>query len=188
MNFDIKRILTQRVFLFALCTIAIGFGVLAFGLFVHEAYILPGPWFDDAYMYIRYAENVNAGKGYCWSYDQSPIYGCTDVLYVYLIAFSKRVIPAFSYEQICIGLPVINYGIFLLVLSFSLIRFCSNGGRLSAFIICALVAVCMTANQNIIYHLFTGMDTILSLTVNTLLIVSLLALEEFHQLPRSTFT
>src|SRR5579885_370418 len=128
-----------KISLYVLSLLAIAFGLFIFIASLNESAHLPGPWFDDAYMYIRYAENINAGKGYCWNTDWSPIFGLADIPYTYLIALIKKTAPALSYDKILVWLPIINYGLILPVLCFGLIRFCTNKTLLSALMVAGLL-------------------------------------------------
>lgn len=45
-----------------------------------------GSDFDDAYMFIRYADNLRAGRGFTWNSGGAQTFGATSVLYVFIIA------------------------------------------------------------------------------------------------------
>ena len=165
------------------CAALVFLGFLMYANILHEANNLPEPWFDDAFMYIRYAENVNAGNGYCWNKEESPLFGCTDIAHVYLIAEAKKLLPTLSYESITIWLPVINYGILVLLLFSFFFRFCLVVYARKRFFIAALISVGLLLNPVLFYHLFTGMDTVLSFTANTVLIMAMLVLERKKTMP-----
>ena len=47
-----------KSFLGVVSLLVTGLGIFAFVAMSVEAYNLPEPWFDDAFMYIRYAKNI----------------------------------------------------------------------------------------------------------------------------------
>src|SRR5436309_1282910 len=57
------------------------------------------PYFDDAYMYIRYANNILKGYGYSWNPDGHATYGCTDIVFTFMVALLRRCFPYLSDER-----------------------------------------------------------------------------------------
>lgn len=163
-------------------TILLGIAMLV--SVVKEATDLPEPWFDDAFMYVRYAENINGGHGCTWNLGLPAAYGCTDIVFTYLIALAKKIAPTASYAKISIWLPIINLLIILPVLIVAVIRFSKPKSNLEVAVICALVLGPIVLNPAIRYHFFTGMDTILSFSANVLLIISFLWLKKNFSIPR----
>lgn len=152
-------------------------GGIMYLLQVGEAVEARGVWFDDAYMYIRYAQNIVDGYGYCWNNNTLPVYGCTDIPYTYLLSLGNR-ITSLSFEKIAVWLPVINMGLLLLVLPYTLIRASQPTSTSFKIFVFALCMSTLMFQPNILYHLFTGMDTVLALTANVFLIYSLFVLEK----------
>ncbi len=159
-----------------LCGVLWLLGLLMYANALYEAYRQPEPWFDDAFMYIRYAENINAGNGYCWNKEESPLYGCTNITHAYLIAAGKKLFPAADYATVAIWLPVINYGVIVLALCFFVARYWKLEQK-KVFAGITFTVIALLLNPFLLYHVYTGMDTILSFSGNTFLIMALLLLE-----------
>ena len=48
---------------------------------------------DDAYMFLRYADNILAGNGFAWNPDGPRTYGCTSIAHAFLVAGARALFP-----------------------------------------------------------------------------------------------
>lgn len=70
----------------ALSIIIILLALLSYFNYIESASITG---FDDAYMFIRYADNFLSGYGVAWNQDGIQTYGATSILYLFCIAMLR---------------------------------------------------------------------------------------------------
>jgi hypothetical protein len=127
---------------------------------------------EDAYLYLRYALHLRQGHGIAWNPDGVPTYGAISNLWVVVVLL-------FSYlpftGEISVQLASWLAGIAALLAMTvavaqnarsALLRF-----RPLAFV---LVSAPLLLNPRVVYHLTTGMDTMLAMLANALLILAVL--------------
>ena len=56
----------------------------------------PPTYFDDAYMFLRYAHNLLDGYGLRWNRGEPPVYGATSLPHVLVVALVRWAGPALS--------------------------------------------------------------------------------------------
>src|SRR5512138_4009826 len=49
--------------------------------------------FDDAYMYLRYADHLLAGHGVAWNAGEGPVFGVTRLLHLGVVAVLRWLFP-----------------------------------------------------------------------------------------------
>jgi hypothetical protein len=141
--------------------------VLVAGLLVYV--FLKPLYFDDAYMFIRYAENMKNHGVFGWNADQ-PSYGCTSAGYVFS-----------NYLLIKLGLlNLLNQGRFLMLHSllyffggllflFRVLKYILSGHKNSLIIVLGTITFLLILPITV-KNAVTGMDTSMSFFANTLLI------------------
>lgn len=127
--------------------------------------------FDDAYMFLRYADNVLNGHGIAWNPDGVQTYGATSLLYLLLIVLGRGL---FSQAD---GSAVLVITSSVLGLA-SLIVMAVIGNRSAAseyfkshrLALPLLLAFFFFLSPTFLFHATSGMDTTLAMLCNTLLI------------------
>lgn len=129
--------------------------------------------FDDAYMFIRYADNLLAGHGYSWNASDGPAFGCTSIPYTFLVALLRMLFPAVAEGTLLVrasgAMGLLAF--FLLVLACRAAvshRYLASLPWLSVFL-----AYTLLDTDLFLAHARTGMDTTLSLAANALLLAVL---------------
>ncbi|MFH1144281.1 MAG: hypothetical protein V1774_07035 [Candidatus Eisenbacteria bacterium] len=134
-----------------------------------------GGMFDDAYMFVRYADHLRAGDGLVWNVGEEPAFGPTSLLYVPIVALARGAI-ALPMERL---LPLVSAALGLLALIVIVaagITLARPPSPLRALWLAAWVVPAVLAPAAFRYHLLTGMDTTLSLLTNALLLWALAAM------------
>jgi hypothetical protein len=159
---------TLRIVLYgaAALGIVLCLGVVPYSLLRHRFS------FDDAYMFFRYALNLRQGLGVSWNPDGVPTYGLTSQLWVFLV------LP-FTYLPVRgdIGLQLASWAtgaVALVLLAYTVLRHSGSRYLTQPAAAFALVALPLLLSSRFVYHLTTGMDTMLALLANTLLILAVL--------------
>ena len=127
------------------------------------------PYFDDAYMYARYANNILNGYGFAWNPGEPAAYGGTSMALSLLVTAVKGAFPFLTYERVlllCSGLPgYFNY--------FLLAAFLCHAFRMGRKRFLPVLAGCMfylTICTPFVFHSQTGMGTQLAFMSNLLLL------------------
>ena len=131
--------------------------------------------FDDAYMFLRYADNVLKGHGIAWNPDGVQTYGATSLLYLLLIVVGRGL---FSFADGS-AILVITSSAFGLT---SLLLMAVGGYRLTAseffkshpLAFPLLLAFLFFLSPTFLFHATSGMDTTLAMLCNMLLIFAVL--------------
>jgi hypothetical protein len=140
-----------------------------FVLFVAHASHEPTT-FDDAYMFIRYARNWLGGYGLAWNPSEDPVYGTTSLLHCFVVTILRAGAPLSDAHVLLLAsaLPVIAAW---LLASYSLSRLAITSAlRHNWLAWLALLAPLLLVNETVLYHAQSGMDTMLSLLCNVLLV------------------
>ena len=82
------------------------------------------PIVDDAYIFLRYAENVVNGHGFVWNVGEQPVEGYTSFLYLVVIIIGKLL--SLNLETYCIAIGIMSssltlYFAYLIYQNFKLI-------------------------------------------------------------------
>ena len=137
--------------------------------------VIAGPTtFDDAYMFIRYADNFLTGHGVAWNPDSIQTYGTTSILYLAIITIARSVLQdvnagiLLTILSASLGLPAIA------ILAYTCSRFVFSDLLRNSFV---LLAVIFTAyfviSPVFLFHMTSGMDTTLSLLCNAFLVFAI---------------
>lgn len=131
--------------------------------------------FDDAYMFIRYANNFLNGHGIAWNSDGIQTYGVTSILYFVIVTTARSILPhvdtgaLLTIISAALGLTAIA------VLAHTCSRFASSHLPGSSFVLFAAVFMAYFVTSPVfVYHMTTGMDTTLSFLCNAVLIFCLM--------------
>lgn len=142
--------------------------VLAFLLFYAPERL--GTEFDDAYMFCRYASNFITGNGFTWNPADGPAYGVTSPAYLLAVTFARSLTGASN----SVLLSLLSLASGLLALSIMALTGCYYGRKAGNICLYLLVVPLLLASSSFRYHSFTGMETMLSLSSNSLLILATL--------------
>jgi hypothetical protein len=150
---------------------ALSCGLLCVGT-VANALLRHRFFFDDAYIFFRYARNIRHGLGVAWNPDGVPTYGLPSLPWAFVLSlFTHLPFPGEISLQLASSLAGV---IALVLLTFTVVR----NGKSSLLTLPPLafiaVALPLLINSHFSYHLTTGMDTMLSLAANVLLIIGIL--------------
>jgi hypothetical protein len=131
--------------------------------------------FDDAYMFMRYANNFLAGHGLAWNPDGVQTYGTTSLLYLMLVVVLRAAFPAAG-STVLLTSASAGLGLAaLVVLVLTCTRFATSKVLRNAFLpVSAVLAAVFVLSPVFRFHAVTGMDTTLSLLCNSLLILATL--------------
>ncbi len=125
--------------------------------------------FDDAYMFIRYADNLLAGHGVAWNPGEEPTYGATSLLYLFLVATAR----GFSMLPMGTLLSVVSSVVALAAVAVIVIAAARSLERptvIGGLALATLINSILLFHPIYRYHAFSGMDTTLSILMNGLLL------------------
>jgi hypothetical protein len=159
----------------ACALIAIGIG----GERAHALFSAPATDFDDAYMFVRYANNWLAGCGMAWNCGEAPVYGATSLPHAWLVAMVRRLGPRLDDAAV---LQACSRGAAVLVV-LGLIAVAARFARHprlrgAGWLWAALLLPAIAFGEAFRFHAQTGMDTMLAALANTVLVFAALALRE----------
>jgi hypothetical protein len=124
-------------------------------------------------MFVRYADNLLRGDGYAWNPGEGATFGCTSIPYTFLVAALRRLLPGVPAGKLLLwtsGLVGLA-AFFLLALA---VRAAVSHKALRSLPWLGLVLATLLLGQDVYsYHAATGMDTMLSLAGNALLVLVL---------------
>src|SRR5581483_8161953 len=134
--------------------------------------------FDDAYMFVRYANNLIAGHGLAWNPGE-PAYGVTGLAHLLAVAALRFARPAWSDARVLVTASAGAALAALAVLSLACARFASHPWLRGHRWRCAALVVPLAAySEPFWFHATRGMDTMSSLLANAALIFAVLRLAE----------
>ncbi|HEX7508792.1 MAG TPA: hypothetical protein VF550_18615 [Polyangia bacterium] len=149
----------------------------------------PATDFDDAYMYLRYANHVLAGQGMAWNPGEGSVYGVTSLLHLTMVVLAKSVFPWLAPAAL---LQVVSGGaaIGLLAALIGIAALCSRHARLRQnwFFWTALIMPLVAFREAFAFHASTGMDTMVSALVNAVLVFFTLQFARSPSLSRAWWT
>lgn len=146
----------------------------------------PATDFDDAYMYLRYANHLLAGQGMVWNSGEGAVYGVTSLLHLLVVVLVQSVFselaPA-AVLQVASGGAAMGFLAALIAIA----ALCSRNARprrnwaFWAAVIVPLVAF----REAFAFHASTGMDTMISALANAVLVFFTLQLARAPNLARA---
>jgi hypothetical protein len=164
-----------RVALAVVALIAVG---LSLWHYLVEVAAGPPTTFDDAYMFVRYAKQVLAGRGLAWNPDGVPTYGVTSLLFTAVVT-ALRALTDMSDAGLVRFASTASALAAVLVMIFTAWRYTSAPAlRRNLVLWTGLIAPAILASGTFVYHSRTGMDTTLSLLTNALVVLATLHLVE----------
>jgi hypothetical protein len=133
--------------------------------------------FDDAYMYLRYADHLVAGQGMAWNPGEASIYGVTSLLHLAAVTLVMIVFPWLAHASV---LQVASGGAAMgfLAALIGIATLCSRHVRLHRnWIFWAAVVLPLVAFREAFgFQASTGMDTMVSALANAVLVFCALRL------------
>src|SRR5262249_3717440 len=79
---------------------ALTLAILARALLAVSAHFVDHGIWDDAYMYVRYADHVLLGRGVRWNLQEPPTFGLTSLLYLAPVTLARAFTPDSDHEGI----------------------------------------------------------------------------------------
>ncbi len=149
--------------------VAIGLSAAAYAY----ALLKSGPTqFDDAYMFLRYANNILAGHGHAWNPDGMQVYGSTSLLHVAVVTLLKGCLPRCSDATVLLAASALPGILMLIVLTVAAAHGSTHRLLRRQYVLWAGVLFpTLIFNGVVLYHHRTGMDTMLAALCNALLIL-----------------
>jgi hypothetical protein len=124
--------------------------------------------FDDAYMFLRYANNVLAGFGLRWNRDEPPVYGATSLPHVLVVALVRGLRPRWSDAAVLQAASRGAAVLFVVALVLTCARFARHPLlRRQRWLWGALLVPLITYAEPFGFQAQTGMDTLLAALANT---------------------
>lgn len=146
--------------------------LLAFALPVCLAIAGGSTFFDDAYMFHRYAMNLRDGLGIAWNPDGVQTYGLTSHLWLAVVlAFSYLPLPPGTMLQLA---SATAGAAALCVMGFAISRHARTGWLADPAVATAAASLPLLATTAFTYHLTSGMDTMLSMAMHGVVILVVL--------------
>jgi hypothetical protein len=125
-------------------------------------------FFDDAYMFYRYAEHFKQGLGFSWNLDGVHTYGMTSLLWAFVIlAFSFLPLTA---TQCLLLASWLMSGLAVAAIAFAIWRNARSSWLRSPALVIALVAFSALSIKIFRINARTGMETMLAMALLALLI------------------
>jgi hypothetical protein len=143
--------------------IQIGFALaMAFtlvGILIGVALRLDIFWvWDDAYMYVRYADNLILHHRWSWNPGGEPTYGLTSNLYLLVVLPVRLLIPQNPAAAAMVS-SLVSGLIFLVLLIILIVKYADAGPLLARFLVLCLMSVFAFHAGRVSVHLASGMDT-----------------------------
>lgn len=119
--------------------------------------------FDDAYMFVRYADHILQGHGMVWNVGEGKVYGATSLAYVFALIPFRLLFP--DNATLTLFCSSMFWGIMMIVLlmRMALVTFAGKGvhkAYLGGFVALMLV----TTGRMLKFHFASGMETTLVMT------------------------
>jgi len=154
------------------------FFVLAFSVLIVSGFVFEKiHFFDDSYMFVRYAKNVLAGYGEAWNFGERPSYGNTSQTHFVIVLFLTW-LGYFSDQNIVKISSLIPALIFLFWVPWFALRHSGSFlNQSSLWRYCfwlSLLGPIIYLHMPYRFHSATGMDTFLSMLMHLFLIDSTL--------------
>lgn len=132
--------------------------------------------FDDAYMFVRYADNFLRGNGVAWNPDGVQTYGATSLFYLIFVIIGRQIFQGIISPGMLLTVLSASFGLpAIILIAYTCNRYAVSTLLKNSFLwlAVALMAFFITAPV-FLFHISSGMDTTLSLLCNSLLIFATL--------------
>lgn len=138
-------------------------GGVAAALVVGRAWTLaaaPPTDFDDAYMFVRHADNLRGGFGLVWNRGGEPVYGATGLLHLGLVTLARALWPAWPDFRALASATLVAAAVALAIAAAIVSRFATHPwlrGAPERALVAVVAAVAYS--EAFVFHCGTGMDT-----------------------------
>ncbi len=131
--------------------------------------------FDDAYMFIRYANNFLDGHGISWNPDGVQTYGVTSILYLAITTMARGILPNVD-EGVLLTTLSASIGLLAIgVLAYTCSHFAVSSLQKKSFLFLAVIFTSYFVISPVyLFHMASGMDTTLSFLCNALFIFAVM--------------
>lgn len=127
--------------------------------------------FDDAYMFMRYADNMLAGRGVSWNPDGIQTYGATSLLYLFVIVAARGLFLWADGGTVLVVTSAVFGMASLVLMAVGCARLSSSDVfKKYPLLFPTILAVLFFLSPDFLFHATSGMDTTLALFCNALLI------------------
>jgi hypothetical protein len=123
--------------------------------------------FDDAYMFVRYANNWLGGHGLAWNPGEAPVYGVTSPLHFVVVTLGRWLFPGLGDGAL---LRACSAGAALLLVLTLAVLGARVARRGNVVTWAAGLAVIFGYGEAFLFHAGTGMDTMLAAWANALVV------------------
>lgn len=156
--------------------VAAGIVVLLLFLYVFRFYFKRDGFFEDSLMFYRYALHIREGLGVSWNFDRVPTYGATSLLWQFCIL-------VFSFLPFPPRAVVMTASLLFFVASLGVMaKFIWSNARSSALrdpgTAVLVVSLPLVLNYGFLLNAQNGMDTMLALGLNALLVTAAMRFAE----------
>ncbi|MBN2476865.1 MAG: hypothetical protein JXB62_19820 [Pirellulales bacterium] len=163
-----------RAALRAVCLAAV---VVSLAACVYVLLTSPPTRFDDSYMFLRYANNILAGRGHAWNPDGVQVYGSTSLLHVGVVTLLKGCLPRAADATVLLVASALPGLATMLLLVLGCAWISTHRLLHRQYLLWAgLLLPVLVFDGTLRYHLQTGMDTMLAGLGNAVLILATLRL------------
>ena len=135
--------------------------------------------FDDAFMYLRYADHLLAGEGIAWNSGEGQVFGVTSLLHLLVLTGLRWLGPTLSLSAV-LGAASGGAAIGLAAALVAILALCARHPRLQGnWIFWAAVVLPLLAYREAFgFHAGSGMDTMLAALANACVVFATLRLAE----------
>jgi hypothetical protein len=131
--------------------------------------------FDDAYMFMRYADNMLAGLGVSWNPDGIQTYGATSLLYLFVIVAARGLFSWVDGGTVLVVTSAVFGMASLVLMAVGCARLSSSDVfKKYPLLFPTFLAALFFLSPDFLFHATSGMDTTLALFCNVLLIFATL--------------
>lgn len=109
--------------------------------------------FDDAYMFVRYANNLLAGHGLAWNPGEPPVHGATSLLHVLVVAALRGLAPGLDDARLLLAASGGAAVLLLGAVGLAVARFAGRP------LLAPVAMAALGASDAFVFHAQSGMDT-----------------------------
>ncbi len=113
---------------------------------------------DDAYMFVRYADNILSNGSIAWNPGGPPTYGVTSMLFLIIVLPIRLLFPGSPLATAWMASSVSGLAFFALLILL-IKKYANRGSPLNIWLFVLIFAVFAFSAEHIATHLTTGMDT-----------------------------
>jgi hypothetical protein len=166
----VEALMSRKSLIF---TAALAFVALAWWVADLKRFYSGGLGFDDSYMFWRYALHVREGLGISWNLDGLHTYGETSLLWGLLVVV-LTFLPATMDHAMMLG-SWLTSGAALIVIAYVVSKNATSPFLSKAWCAFPVVALPIVASRVFLFNASRGMDTMLGMLINAVLVGAVLA-------------